>query len=120
MEISLVSGLSNLFTKNHRKQNREFKKLPVKVHGDDAKAVTRDFSLSGVYFETGSFYQVGSMIKMTIDFDSPRGMQLECEGTIVRVETHGSDKAGVAVHMNPLRSELTQSPKSGPDRTRTH
>jgi hypothetical protein len=109
MEIPLKSGLLNVFTKKQRKEGRENKILPVKVIGDSVKGVARDFSASGVYFEINSYYQVGSSIRMTIEFDSPQGMQLECEGTIVRVEGHGSDKMGVAVRMNPLHSRLTQS-----------
>jgi hypothetical protein len=109
----MILSLSGLFTKKApRREDRERKKLPVKVYGDNVKGVTRDLSASGVYFETDSRYQVGSMIKVTIDFDSPQGMQLECEGTIVRVEGCGSDKVGVAVRMNPLRSRLTQSPEN--------
>ena len=103
-----TSWLSNLFKKKApRKEDRVHKALPVKVYGDNVKAVTRNFSLSGVYFETSSRYQIGSMIRMTIDFDSPQGMQLECEGTIVRVEGCGSDKMGVAVRMNNNNKILT-------------
>jgi hypothetical protein len=112
MKIPLRSGLLIPFTKKKRKEDRENKILPVKVVGDKVKGVTRDLSASGVYFEIDSYYQVGSSIKMTIEFDSPQGMQLECEGTIVRVEDHGSDKKGVAVRMNPLRSRLMHSPEN--------
>lgn len=97
--IAVISWLSNLFTRKQRKEDRERKTLPVNVSGDNVVGITRDFSLSGVYFETSSNYQVGSMVKMTIDLDSPQRMQLECEGTIVRVEGCGSGKVGVAVRM---------------------
>ena len=110
MKNPLKSGLLIPFTKKKRKEDRETKILPVKVVGDNIKGVTRDLSASGVYFEIDSFYQVGSSIKMTIDFGGQDGMQLECEGTIVRVEEHGSSKMGVAVRMNPLRSRLMHSP----------
>jgi len=112
METPLRSGLLNRFTKKQRKEERQSKILPVKVVGDDVEGVTRDLSASGAYFEIDSYYQAGSSIRMTIEFDSPQGMQLECEGTIVRVEDHGSDKRGVAVRMNPLRSRLTHSPEN--------
>jgi hypothetical protein len=112
MGIPLKSGLLNQFTKKQRKEGRENKILPVKVIGDNVKGITRDLSASGAYFEINSYYQVGSSIRMTIEFNSPQGMQLECEGTIVRVEGHPSDKMGVAVRMNPRRSRLTQSPEN--------
>ena len=115
--ISIISWLLNLFTKQPRKESREHKKFPVKVSGDKVKGVTRDLSPSGVYFETSLRYQVGSMIKMTIDFDGPQRMQLECEGTIVRVEGRGSDKLGVAVRMTNkvliLPAQKTPLPKAG-------
>jgi hypothetical protein len=112
MEIPLKSDLLNRFTKKQRKEGRGKRILPVKVIGDNVKGVTRDLGASGVYFEINSYYQVGSSIRITIEFDSPQGMQLECEGTIVRVEDHGSDKMGVAVRMNPLRSRLAHSPEN--------
>jgi hypothetical protein len=84
MEFSLKSTLSNLFAKEPRREDRVRQALPVKVYGDTVAGVTRDISFSGVYFEADSHYRVGSMIKLTIDFESPQGMQLECEGTIVR------------------------------------
>jgi hypothetical protein len=113
MKIPLKSGLSIPFTKKRqRKEGRENKILPVKVVGDNVKGVTRNLSAFGVYFEIDSYYQAGSSIKMTIEFDGPQGMQLECEGSIVRVEGHGSNKRGVAVRMNPLRSRLMHSPEN--------
>jgi hypothetical protein len=114
MKNPLKPGLSMPFAKNKkRKQPRENKTLPVKVVGDNVKGVTRDLSAAGVYFEINSYYQVGSSIKLIIEFDSPQGMQFECEGTIVRVEDHGSRKMGVAVRMNPRRSRLMHSPEDG-------
>jgi len=115
---AVMSWLSNLFAKEPRREGREHKTFPVKVIGDRIRGVTRDLSLSGVYFEIGGRYQVGSMIKMTIDFDSPLGMQLECEGTIVRVEGCGSSKVGVAVRMNDHKVLSTTKQKSLSPRTR--
>ncbi len=108
MELSMMSWLSNLFTKAPRREERERKTLPVKVSGDNLKGVTRDLSPSGVYFETSSSFQVGSMISLTIDFNSPQGMQLECEGTIVRVEGRGPNRVGVAVRMNNKALKLRE------------
>lgn len=109
MTFSLVAMLSNLFNKEPRKEDRVGQTLPVRVLGDKVTGVTRNLSFSGVYFETDSRYQVGSMIKMTIDFDGPQKMQLECEGTIVRVEEQGS-RVGVGVRMNTHNLEIAHSP----------
>ena len=78
---------------------------PVKVLNDDHKGVTRDLSPSGVFFETDKHYEVGSIITMTIDLESPPGSRLRCEGTIVRVEDQGS-KVGVAIHMKAGESAI--------------
>jgi hypothetical protein len=109
----MISWLSTLFARKSRKtrrEDRENKVLPVKIVGDDVPGVTRDLGLSGVYFETSSRYEVGSSIKMMIDFEGPEGMKLDCEGTIVRVEDRGSDKMGVAVRMN-IKSRTLILPK---------
>ena len=112
MKIPFKSGLLIPFTKKKRREDRESKTLPVSVVGDDVKGITRDLSASGVYFEIDSYYQVGSSIRMMIEFGGPQGMQLECEGTIVRVEDHGSSRRGVAVRMNPRRSRLLHAPEN--------
>jgi hypothetical protein len=107
MKIPLLSRRSSPLTIQPRKADRKRQTLPVKILGANVKAATRDISFSGVYFETDSSFRVDSIIKMTIDFDSPQAMQLECEGTIVRVEVHGSDKVGVAVRINHKTLALT-------------
>jgi PilZ domain len=115
MEFSMISMLLNVFRKKEpkepRKEDRVRQTLPVRVYADEAVGVTRDLSFSGVYFEIDSRYQAGSAIKMTIIFDSPQEMQLECEGTVVRVDDHGS-KMGVAVRINTHRLEIAHSPEN--------
>ena len=95
----MVSSVSKRSTKTQREADRALKTLPLKVSHDKAVCITRDLSVSGVYFETSSPFHAGSVITMTISLDDPAGMQLECEGTIVRVESCGPDKVGVAVRM---------------------
>jgi len=107
MAISMTSRPSSLLKKKQRKTDRRHQTLPVTIRGAKVKAATRDISFSGVYFESTGSFQVDSIIKMTIDFDSPQAMQLECEATIVRVEVCGSDRVGVAVRINHQTVALT-------------
>jgi hypothetical protein len=104
--MSMASPVSKLSTKIQRKEDRVRNTLPLKVSHDNGVGVTRDLSVSGVYFETSSPYYTGSPIAMTIDFEGPEGMRLECEGTIVRVEDCGPGKMGVAVRMTSKALKL--------------
>jgi hypothetical protein len=103
----MMSRAASLLAKKQRKADRKRQTLPVKIRGANIKAATRDISFSGVYFETDSSFQVDSIIKMTIDLESPQAMQLECEATIVRVESSGTNKVGVAVRINQKTLVLT-------------
>jgi hypothetical protein len=106
MELSLKTWLSRLFKKKEpRREDRAFKRLPVKVLNDEHKGITRDMSPSGVFFETDKHYEIGSIITMTIDLENPPGTRLRCVGTIVRVEERGS-KVGIAVHMKAHESTI--------------
>jgi hypothetical protein len=110
MKIPLISRPSSPLAKKQRKTDRKRQTLPVKIRGAKVEAATRDISFSGVYFESTGNFQVDSIIKMTIDFDSPQAMQLECEATIVRVEAGDSGKVGVAVRINSKTTVLRTPP----------
>ena len=98
MKLSLKLWLLKLLKKEPRKEDRVRERLPVKVLNDESKGVTRNLSPSGVFFETDKHYEVGSIITMTIDLETPPGTRLRCVGTIARVDDRGS-KVGVAVDM---------------------
>lgn len=71
-------------------------KLPVKLK--DASGVTRDFSSSGIFFETDRSFTPGQSIEFTImlDYADPAGpIHMKCRGEIVRIEESGP-KIGVA------------------------
>ena len=57
--------------------------------------MTRDFSTSGIFFETAQSPSVGDAIRLCVDFSN---VTLQCEGSIVRVEKLDS-KFGVAVEL---------------------
>lgn len=61
--------------------------------------MTRDFSTTGVFFETDMEYALGSSIDLAIEFDTPEGkLNLKAMGEIVRVQRIGT-KIGIAVRM---------------------
>lgn len=80
-------------------------KLPVKLK--DCKGITRDFSSSGIFFETDRSFSPGQPIEFTImlEYADPRGpIQMECRGEIVRVEESGQ-KIGVAAAIHSYSFE---------------
>lgn len=114
--LDFWSRFKRLF-RRHRADRREVR-LPVdlqRVWGDAreekwkstdleaVKGVTRDLSATGVYFETDLKLHEGSMIRFTIDFDTSltgEKTQLECRGYVVRAETRGTGKIGIAVKLD--------------------
>jgi hypothetical protein len=81
----------------NRRAHRHKGKLPIEY--DDGKGITRDYSGSGVFFETDKYFSPGQKIELSIclrdiNMDIPRYMR--CSGEIVRVESKG-EKIGVAV-----------------------
>ena len=79
--------------------------LPIRVDGQTA-GVTRDVSTNGVFFETEQKMLEGSPIVFSIELETGgERLMLQCEGQIVRVETHGG-KRGVAAKI--LSSKLVK------------
>ncbi|PNB70545.1 PilZ domain-containing protein [Pseudomonas sp. GW456-E7] len=82
----------------HRIEPREQVTLSLQLIGG-GNGVTRDISASGLYFETDSEQQVGSLIDFEIELDAPGGpMKFRAQGQIVRIESLG-DRAGVGVKL---------------------
>lgn len=78
-----------------RRAERVTALLPVRA--GRRKAVTRDVSASGLFFETDAGYSVGNKVRISLDLDTPWGkVMLRSDGKIVRVESH-DHKLGVAV-----------------------
>ena len=78
--------------------------LPVEVAG--ACGRTRDFSASGVFFETDRALTPGAPIRFSLLLGraSPgrRPLRLNCEGRVVRTES-GKGRLGVAVAITDCR-----------------
>ena len=78
-----------------RREERIAAVLPVRLN--NAAGVTRDVSVTGIFFETDAVLAPGSSINFVVDIDTPRGKRiLKCRGNIVRTETC-DNRLGVAV-----------------------
>ena len=88
----------------HRTEPREQIQLPVGLAGGQ-QAVTRDISASGLFFEMDSVQQVGGLIDLEIELDTPGGpMKLKAQGQIMRIAQQGG-KTGVGVKLLSSRLE---------------
>jgi hypothetical protein len=88
-----------------RRAPRHKGKLPVEL--ESGKGVTRDFSGSGVFFETDRSFSPGQFIEFTLvleHIDPDRPVRLKCRGEIVRIEASGQ-KIGVAAAINSYTFE---------------
>ena len=91
-----------------RTEPREAVNLSLKL-GDGVSAVTRDISATGLFFETCSAQQVGNLINVEIDLDTPGGpMKLKAQGQIVRIESQDG-RTGVGVKLLSSRLEPVDS-----------
>lgn len=88
----------------HRSEPREQIQLPVGLAGGK-QAVTRDISASGLFFEMDSAQQVGGLVDLEIELDTPSGpMKLKAQGQIMRIEQQAG-KTGVGVKLLNSRLE---------------
>ena len=81
-----------------RREERMSVTRPVKL--DRGTGITRNISMSGVFFETDVDYALGSELSFAIELDGPaeRELTLRCRGMVVRVE-HRAGKVGLAVEI---------------------
>ena len=62
--------------------------IAIPVELDEGTGITRDVSLSGVFFETSQWFAPGEPVRLTLVLEraSPGDpIRLECEGEVVRV-----------------------------------
>ena len=84
--------------------------FPVKL--ESAHGVTRDFSSSGIFFETDQSFAPGHTIEFTIVLeyvDPQRPVHLKCRGQIVRVEKK-DHKLGIAAKIKSYVFETSKDP----------
>jgi len=78
----------------------------------DGKGITRDFSSTGIFFETERSFTQGQPIDFTIvleNVDPERPVRVKCRGKIARIEETGP-KIGVAVAISSYRFEKPRDP----------
>lgn len=92
-----------------RRTIRRKAKFPVVL--EKGKGITRDFSSSGIFFETDKSFTPGQTINFTIVLeyvDPDRPVHLKCRGAIVRVEDKGN-KLGIAATINSYTFDRSNS-----------
>ena len=79
----------------------------------DGKGITRDFSSTGIFFETDKSFTHGQPIEFTIvleNVDPGRPVRVKCQGEIVRVEESGR-QIGVAATICSYSFERPRDPE---------
>lgn len=79
----------------------------------DGQGITRDFSSSGIFFETDKSFTQGQPIDFTIaleNVDPDRLVRVKCRGKIIRIE-EGGQRIGVAVAISSYNFERPQDPE---------
>lgn len=75
--------------------------IEVPVQLEQGFGMTRDVSLTGIYFTTDQNLAEGTRIRFTMDLEYAipgRSMHLDCQAHILRVESQG-DQLGVAARI---------------------
>lgn len=70
-----------------RETNRVPLEIPIQIGGE--QAISRDISLSGIYFKTSKEFQPGENLQFEfrLGFAAPgQSLLLDCQGAVVRVE----------------------------------
>ena len=94
----------------HRVEPRERLSLPIKL-GDGLRAMTRNISPSGMYFEI----EGEGLMQGLVDFEmqlAEAGMKFTAVGEIVRIEHHAGT-TGVAIRLMAPRLELINDGPKG-------
>jgi hypothetical protein len=101
--------MATLHYPERRKETRFRGKIPLILK--KGTGVTRDFSTSGVYFETGQSFSTGEPIEFCVILEhsglEPK-VRLRCLGEIMRVEPM-REKTGVAAAIKSYRFEETRN-----------
>ena len=91
----------------NRGERRRAMRYPValRVELAEGAGLTRDASLSGVFFETDRSFIPDEPIRLALVFERfvvTAPLRLECEGRVVRVEP-SDEKVGVAATITSIR-----------------
>jgi hypothetical protein len=96
-----------------RRSHRHQGAAPIEL--EEGKGVTRDFSGTGIFFETDQSFTSGQAIEFTIvleHVDPDRPVRLKCRGQIVRVEK-SDQKIGIAAAIRSYSFQKPRDPEKG-------
>jgi hypothetical protein len=96
-----------------RRATRHRGAAPVEI--EEGLGVTRDFSRSGIFFETDKSFIPGQIIAFTIvleNVDPGRPVRVKCRGQIVRVE-ESDQRIGVAATIRSYAFEKVRGKRKG-------
>jgi hypothetical protein len=110
--LSKAGGKVRLVKESEKKRaTRHRDATPIEI--EDGKGITRDFSSTGIFFETERSLTEGQSIDFTIlleNVDPERLVRVKCRGEIIRTEETGP-KIGVAVAISSYNFEKPQDPE---------
>jgi len=96
------------------KRKTERIEVDVPVQLEQGTGVTRDVSLSGIYFMTEEPIEAGTRIRFTMEFEyvvPGRPLHLDCSAQVLRVEPQG-DSLGVAARIDDYKDLETNNENS--------
>lgn len=97
-----------------QKRATERIEVEVPVHLETGSGISRNVSLSGIYFLTDQTFEEGTRFRFTIEFEFAipgRPIHLDCEARVLRVEPQG-EKQGIAARIDDF-TYLQQEENSG-------
>ena len=110
--LSKAGGRIRIVKKSEKKDRATRHRGATPIELKDGKGITRDFSSTGIFFETDKSFTQGQPIEFTIvleNVDPDRPVRVKCRGEIVRVEESGQ-KIGVAATICSYRFERPRDP----------
>lgn len=111
--LLLTTGGKIRFVRKSEIQRAHRHRGATPVELKNGKGITRDFSSTGIFFETDKSFTQGQPIDFTIvleNVDPNRPVRVKCQGEIVRVE-ESEHKIGVAVAISSYNFERLQDPE---------
>jgi hypothetical protein len=100
------NGLKDMTDFQERRQAARFRgALPVEW--ENGAGITRDFSASGIFFETEQFFSSGESLELALRLEHSypgNSIRVRCRGEVVRVERNG-EKTGVAMAISSYQFE---------------
>lgn len=91
-------------TDSMQKRATERIEVEVPVHLETGSGISRNVSLSGIYFLTDQTFEEGKRFRFTIEFEFAipgRPIHLDCTAQVLRME-HQGEKLGIAARIDDL------------------